>query len=338
MATHASSSTSGCPRPGTTYLQTPALGQRGRAAPSRACCCPARRCREHLWASGVVREDPQLDRRGPGGRRGLGPDRRRRSNAWPGTAMISHEFFAGRERRAGRARRMRATSTAPRCTWWSPPATPLSLVTARWQEFVKNGSTVPDRRLPGRARRPPPARVGLGHARPRRRAAPLGQRPAARAGARDHAARSRARAARRAVAPVRAAARASTRHACDTSGTVQNESLGVVEVELLRRVNADLDGLHAADRPRQLDPRLPRAGQARAARRREVLAVRRPGRRAPRPAATGLADDLVARGVRRDRRRRGPPDPADAAAAPAPRRRSPTPSCVDGGAAHDRRR
>ena len=34
--------------------------------------------------------------------------------------------------------------------------------------------------------------------------------------------------------------------ACDTSGTVQNESLGVVEVELLRRVNADLEDFTAA--------------------------------------------------------------------------------------------
>ncbi|CAN5599642.1 hypothetical protein BH10ACT10_BH10ACT10_04040 [soil metagenome] len=34
--------------------------------------------------------------------------------------------------------------------------------------------------------------------------------------------------------------------ACDTSGTVQNESLGVVEVELLRRVNADLQDFTAA--------------------------------------------------------------------------------------------
>ncbi len=54
---------------------------------------------------------------------------------------------------------------------------------------------------------------------------------------------------------------------CDTSVAAENESLGVVEVELLRRVNADLDRLLLGARPRQLDPRLPGAGQARAARR-----------------------------------------------------------------------
>ena len=44
----------------------------------------------------------------------------------------------------------------------------------------------------------------------------------------------------------------------DPSRSAQNESLGVVEVELLRRVNADLTGFGVRPRPRQLDPWLPR--------------------------------------------------------------------------------
>ncbi len=64
---------------------------------------------------------------------------------------------------------------------------------------------------------------------------------AARAGARADAARSRPSHARRSgcgsptllgIDPTR----------CDASGSEANESLGVVEVELLRRVNADLEG------------------------------------------------------------------------------------------------
>ena len=43
----------------------------------------------------------------------------------------------------------------------------VSLVTARWQEFVKNGSTVADRRLPRERGDRPRAGVGLGHPRPR---------------------------------------------------------------------------------------------------------------------------------------------------------------------------
>src|SRR3954466_1601710 len=60
--------------------------------------------RQHLWASGVVREDPNHDRRGPAAAHAW--DRRGRGAAppgtglggeptrWPGTAVISHEFFA----------------------------------------------------------------------------------------------------------------------------------------------------------------------------------------------------------------------------------------------------
>ena len=75
--------------------------------------------------------------------------------------------------------------------------------------------------------------------------------------------------------------------AVTASGDGQNESLGVVEVELLRRVNADLDGFSSAqDRGNWIRGYLaqgklvPRGGE-------KLLAVRGAGRRAVRARHTG---------------------------------------------------
>ena len=79
-----------------------ALGQRGRAAPAGRAAARGTRSGEHLWASGVVREDPKLDRRGP--RAAEAWDRIVADvNDWPGTAMVSHEFFAAASAEQARA-------------------------------------------------------------------------------------------------------------------------------------------------------------------------------------------------------------------------------------------
>ncbi len=230
----------GLPKTGTTYLQTLLWNNKAELG-SQGILLPGTSVREHLWASGVVREDPKIERRGPNA---VGAWDRLVEDilAWPGTAIVSHEFFAAASadqvvramQRLGDAE-MHVVVTA-RDT--------VSLVTARWQEFVKNGSTAPIDRYPAREETCPadewdwgtldladvlarwgaslpPQRVHVltlpGPGTPRDE---LWLRFARLVG----------------IDPVR----------CDSSGSVKNESLGVVEVELLRRVNADLDGFTSA--------------------------------------------------------------------------------------------
>ena len=54
----------GLPKTGTTYLQT-LLWNNAEELRGQGVLMPGRSVREHLWASGAVREDPKLDRRGP---------------------------------------------------------------------------------------------------------------------------------------------------------------------------------------------------------------------------------------------------------------------------------
>ncbi len=73
----------------------------------------------------------------------------------------------------------------------------------------------------------------------------------------------------------------------EVPASAANASLGLVEVELLRRVNAHLGDFRSAVRPRHLDPRLPRARAG----------CCRPRARSSDPREETLAD-LVARGER----------------------------------------
>lgn len=226
----------GLPKTGTTYLQTILWNNRDELR-SQGVLLPGFGSRQHLWASGVVREDPNLDRRGPEAKHAW--DRLTREvNDWPGTAVISHEFFAGASE-AQAARAMADLAGAEVHVVLTARDT-LSLVTARWQEFVKNGSTDPIEAYPATDETDPqdewdwgtmdaadvlrrwgatlpPERVHvLTLPKPDEPRETLWLRFAALLG----------------IDPAR----------CDASGSEQNESLGVVEVELLRRINADLEG------------------------------------------------------------------------------------------------
>ncbi len=233
----------GLPKTGTTYLQTLMWDNRDELR-RQGVLLPGESNRQHLWASGVVREDPNLDRRGPEAKHAWAR-LVEEINAWDGTAVVSHEFFASAS--AEQAARAAAALAGAEVHVVVTARETLSLVTARWQEFVKNGSTVPIDGYPVRdeisgdddwdwgtldladvLRRwgagLPPERVHVltlpKPDEPRdtlwlRFATLLGLDPAS----------------------------------VDASRSAQNESLGVVEVELLRRVNADLTGFgSAADR------------------------------------------------------------------------------------------
>ena len=233
----------GLPKTGTTYLQT-LLWNNAEELRRQGVLMPGSSVREHLWASGAVREDPRLDRRGP---EAAGAWERIAEEivAWPGTAVVSHEFFAAASADQA-ARAMQRLGDAEVHVVVTARDT-VSLVTARWQEFVKNGSTVPIDEYPTREETSPEyewdwgtldladvlARWGASLPPERVHVLTL-PRPGT---PRDELWLRFARLVGIDPAP------------CDPSGSVQNESLGVVEVELLRRVNGDLvDFTSALDR------------------------------------------------------------------------------------------
>ena len=128
----------GLPKTGTTYLQTILWNNAGELR-RQGILLPGFGPRQHLWASGVVREDPKIDRRGPRARHAWDVIRDQ-VNQWDGTAVISHEFFAGAT--AEQAARAMADLRGAEVHVVVTARDTLSLVTARWQEVVKNGSQV----------------------------------------------------------------------------------------------------------------------------------------------------------------------------------------------------
>jgi hypothetical protein len=230
----------GLPKTGTTYLQT-LLWNNKEVLLEQGILLPGTSTREHLWASGVVRDDPRIERRGP---RAPGAWDRLVEEivAWPGTAVVSHEFFAAAsteqvERAIGRLgdAEVHVVVTARDM---------VSLVTARWQEFVKNGSTVDIESYPVREDTDPTNEWDWGTLD---LADVLARWGPAVPPAHVHVLTIPKPGSPRDELWLRFAGLVGIDPAaCDTSGTVHNESLGVVEVELLRRINADLDGFGAA--------------------------------------------------------------------------------------------
>lgn len=230
----------GLPKTGTTYLQTVLWNNRAELE-RQGVLLPGDLRRQHLWASGVVREDPKLDRRGPEAKHAwelLVAE----INAWADTAIVSHEFFAAAS--AEQATRAVSVLEGAEVHVVVTARDTLSLVTARWQEFVKNGSTVPIDDFPqSEATDPadewdwgsldladvlarwssslPPERVHvLTLPQPQEPHETLWLRFADVVG----------------IDPT----------TCAVVESVHNKSLGVVEVELLRRVNAGLEDFTSA--------------------------------------------------------------------------------------------
>jgi hypothetical protein len=201
---------------------------------------PGESHRQHLWASGVVREDPNLSRRSPDAVHAW--DRLTGEiNAWEGTAVVSHEFFAAAS--AEQAERAAAAVQGAEVHVVVTARELLGLVTARWQEFVKNGSTVAVDDYPVSRESGPTDDWGwstldladvlrrwgdrLPHERVHVLTLPRPDEP-------------------RETLWLRFAGLLGIDPAtCASPGEGHNESLGVVEVELLRRVNGRLSGFTA---------------------------------------------------------------------------------------------
>ena len=229
----------GLPKTGTTYLQSICWANRDLLR-EQGVLLPGFGPRQHLWATGVVRQEPNLDRRAADAKHAWAALSGEVAN-WPDTGLISHEFFAGAsERQVARAlvdldpAEVHVVVTAREM---------VSLVTARWQEFVKNGATTPIDDYPlsedsdphdewgwatmdvgdvvrrWGATLPPEQVHVLTLPKPSEPRDALWQRFAGLVG----------------IDP----------DSCDVSVSQANESLGVVEVELLRRVNAGLSGFRS---------------------------------------------------------------------------------------------
>lgn len=137
----------GLPKTGTTYLQSILWGAERTLADS-GFLLPGSGHREHLWAALELQERPKLAQRDP---RAPGSLERLVAtiNRHRGAAILTHEFMCGASRdQAGRL----IESLAPAQVHVVITARDtLGMLTAGWAEYVKNGGVEPLSRLRGKS-------------------------------------------------------------------------------------------------------------------------------------------------------------------------------------------
>jgi hypothetical protein len=128
----------GLPKTGTTYLQHILWSNKAGLA-EVGLLLPGRHRRRHLLASLDVRDDPKLARRA-GDVRAPWDDLVVECQQWPGNVVISHEFFAAAatEQVARMVEDLRGYEVHVIIT--ARPMTELGL--SRWQEWIKSGGLV----------------------------------------------------------------------------------------------------------------------------------------------------------------------------------------------------
>lgn len=129
----------GLPKTATTYLQTILWANR-EALEQQQVRLPGLARHDHLWASRVIRADPAFEKFSE--HRRAAWDRLRADVAeWPGTALISHEFFAAAS--LEQASRMVEDLAPAEVHLVVTGREPLGLFTASWQESIKNRDVTP---------------------------------------------------------------------------------------------------------------------------------------------------------------------------------------------------
>lgn len=236
----------GLPKTATTYLQTVLWGARDQMC-AEGVLLPGAERRDHLWASRLVRDESRAERM---------PERQRTAwdrlqteiREWPGTAVITHEFFAAAS--AEQAGRMIEQLAPAEVHVVVTAREPLGLFAASWQESLKNRETSPMADYAREVSESPGAvwnwrtldlRLVL-----ERWAPEGGGLPADRV----HVLPLPGRTAPRDLIWHRYAGLLGLdSQAYDLSGNFPNESMGVVEAETLRRVNEHLGSFtEAVDR------------------------------------------------------------------------------------------
>ena len=124
----------GLPKTGTTYLQTVMWADRERMR-AQGVLLPGRERRDHLWSTRIIREDPNLATYEERVRESWGVLKQEIA-AWPGTALISHEFFAGAA--PEQAARMVAELAPAEVHLVVTAREPVGLYSGGWQESLKN--------------------------------------------------------------------------------------------------------------------------------------------------------------------------------------------------------
>lgn len=127
----------GAPKTGTTYLQTVMWSNRDQLERDGV-LLPGDTRSDHWWSTLAVREDPKIEHKTPRAR-----DAWKRvvdsCAAWPGTAVISHEFFGSAS--AEQAERAVAALAPAEVHLVVTAREPLGLLTASWQESLKHKGT-----------------------------------------------------------------------------------------------------------------------------------------------------------------------------------------------------
>jgi hypothetical protein len=229
----------GLPKTATTYLQTILWGSRDRLR-TDGLLLPGEERRDHLWASRVVREDPNLAKH-PELHRTAWARLRRSLGAWDGDGLVSHEFFAAASPR--QAARMIDDLAPAEVHLVATAREPLGLFTASWQESLKNRSTVP---LPDYARTVSKSPNAIWNWRT------LDLRLVLRRWAREvpaeqvHVLPLHPGGPREAIWHTFAGLVGVDPTAYETGQSFPNESMGVVEAETLRRVNEHLESFKRA--------------------------------------------------------------------------------------------
>ncbi|GAA1936272.1 hypothetical protein [Nocardioides marmoribigeumensis] len=230
----------GLPKTGTTYVQRVLWENKARLR-DNGVLLPGRHRRRHLLASLDVREDPKLQRR-PGDVSHPWQDLVEEILEWDGDAEVSHEFFAAASTPQVQRivdnlqdRELHVVVTARAMT---------ELGVSRWQEDVKNGGTLPVDDYPAREDYDPTDEWGWGSFD---LADILERWSAVVPPERIHVL---------VVAPGSGAPAELWLRFAEVMGldgddyeipeAPVNTSLGLVEVELLRRVNAKLEGFSSA--------------------------------------------------------------------------------------------
>ena len=130
----------GLPKTATTYLQTIVWDHREEIE-TQGVRLPGLARHDHLWSSRIVREDAQFAKVSSARRLGAWDRICVDVAAWPGTCLISHEFFGAAT--AEQAARVVADLAPAEVHLVVTAREPLSLFAASWQESIKNRDTTP---------------------------------------------------------------------------------------------------------------------------------------------------------------------------------------------------
>lgn len=141
----------GTPKTGTTYLQS-VLWANHEELCAQGVLLPGRGRRDHLWSSIAVRGDTQMANRHA---RARGSWNRVLKDArdWPGTVLLSHEFFGGATTEQALAA-VEALGGTDEVDVVVTAREGVALVGSHWQEYVKNGGTKPLTSYPQPSRGP----------------------------------------------------------------------------------------------------------------------------------------------------------------------------------------